>query len=130
MKLLDLRGELVGDLELADNGRVLGWRHVETMAEAQGVMFQCPKCAVGAEAFTRDGKSGYIGVHYVLCWFKEPMNGKEVPDDLDPKPGRWHAVGDTIDNITFTGPGAYSVLLTSGCGWHGYVANGETSDCP
>src|SRR6185312_14418234 len=75
---------------------------VATLAEADGVMFACPKC------FAANG--GGVGTHYVLCWFA----GK-VPADLDPKPGRWIPSGSTIDDLTLVGPAAASVLLTGGC---------------
>jgi hypothetical protein len=84
---------------------------VDSPAEADGVIFMCPKC------FAENG--GGVGTHPVLCWFV----GK-VPDDADPKPGRWHPSGNGLDDLTFVGPGAASVLLTGGCGWHGFVKNG------
>jgi hypothetical protein len=87
-------------------------RRSEVMADAAGVMFLCPKC------FAANG--GKIGTHSVICWFV----GK-VPDNLDPKPGRWNPSGTGLNDLTFVPPGATSVLLTSGCGWHGFVKNGE-----
>lgn len=86
----------------------------DDMVGAAGVMFLCPKC------FAANG--GNVGTHSVICWFV----GK-VPDDLNPKPGRWHPSGTGLDDLTFVGPGAASVLLTSGCGWHGFVANGSAA---
>jgi hypothetical protein len=90
--------------------------YVDTLAEAHGVMFLCPKC------YATNG--GEVGTHHVLCWFV----GK-VPDDADPKPGRWNPSGTGIDDLTFVGPGAASVLLTSeeGCQWHGFVNNGDAT---
>lgn len=86
-----------------------------SVAEASGVMFLCPKCYVA--------NNGKVGTHRVLCWFV----GRGVPDDIDPKPGRWNPSGTSIDDLTFVGPGAVSVLLTSGCGWHGFVRQGDAS---
>lgn len=83
-----------------------------TFAEADGVMFLCPKC------FAEN--NGPVGTHSVICWFV----GK-VPDDVSPKPGRWNPSGTGLDDLTFVGPGATSVLLTSGCGWHGFVKDGS-----
>lgn len=103
-------GELASDLR--------SYRRVETLAEAQGVLFQCPKCAIGAKR-AEDG--GFIGVHSVLCWFKD----RGVPDEMVPKPGRWYPSGSSLDDLTFVGPGAASVLLTSGCMWHGFVTGGR-----
>lgn len=85
---------------------------VEKLAEADGVMYLCPLC------FKNNG--GAIGTHRVLNWFV----GK-VPDDVDPKPGRWNPSGTGLHDLTFVGPGAVSVLLTGGCGWHGFVSNGN-----
>lgn len=82
--------------------------------DADGVMFLCPKC------FAANG--GSVGTHRVICWFV----GK-VPDDVDPKPGRWVPEGTGLDDLTFVGPAAASVLLTSGCGWHGFVSRGSAA---
>lgn len=86
-----------------------------SVAEASGVWFLCPKC------YAANG--GDVGTHRVLCWFA----GRGVPDHIDPKPGRWNPSGTNIDDLTFVGPGAVSVLLTSGCGWHGFVRQGDAS---
>src|SRR5205823_3280847 len=110
-------------------------------AEADGVQFQCPLCAERlanarkATGNTEPGTAGEVGeeggrrfvrgAHYVICWFR----GK-VPDDLNPKPGRWTPSGTGLDDLTFV-PGtpalAVSVLLTSGCGWHSFVRDGEAA---
>lgn len=84
------------------------------LSDADGVMFLCPKC------FSEKGSN--IGVHSVICWFV----GK-VADDVDPKPGRWNPSGTGVDDLTFIGPGAVSVLLTAGCGWHGFVKDGDAT---
>ena len=92
-----------------------GWREVDALAEATGVYMLCPKC------FTFNG--GDVGTHRVLCWFR----GRGVPDELQPGPGRWTPSGSCLDDLTFipgAPPIAHSVLLTGGCGWHGYVRNG------
>jgi len=89
---------------------------VDTLAAADGVWFLCPKC------FAANG--GPVGTHGVICWFV----GK-VADDVDPKPGRWTPTGTGLQDLTFV-PSAgrsQSVLLTGGCLWHGYVANGEAT---
>ena len=85
-----------------------------TLSEADGVSFLCPKC------FTENG--GNVGTHRVLCWF-----AGRVPDDLDPKPGRWHPAGASLEDLTFIGPGSVSVELVGGCQWHGFVRNGEAT---
>jgi hypothetical protein len=89
---------------------------VDALAEADGVMFLCPKC------FAKN--TGPVGTHRVICWFVD-----RVPDDVDPKPGRWTPRGTGLSDLTFV-PSAdrsHSVLLTGGCGWHGFVASGDAS---
>lgn len=87
---------------------------VKTLAEADGILFLCPKC------FQTNG--GNAGTHSVICWFV----GK-VPDNLDPKPGRWQPTGTDLDDLSFVpSPGhSPSVLLTAGCHWHGFIKNGS-----
>jgi hypothetical protein len=102
------------------------WQTVDILAEASGVIFQCPKCAEGKERGEEDGRRFVRGAHSVICWFV----GK-VPDDADPKPGRWTPSGTGLDDLTFVPgdpPRAISVLLTGpGCGWHGFVRQGEAT---
>lgn len=83
-------------------------------AEADGVQFLCPKC------FAANG--GPVGTHLVICWFVG-----RVPDDETPGPGRWVPSGTGIDDLTFIGPNAASVLLQGGCGWHGFVRDGDAT---
>jgi hypothetical protein len=89
---------------------------VDTLAEADGVWFLCPKC------YAANG--GPVGTHGVICWFV----GK-VSDDVDPKPGRWTPTGTCLDDITFVPSEgrSHSVLLMGGCGWHGFVVAGAAS---
>lgn len=93
------------------------WRHQFELAGADGVMFLCPKC------WTSNGNSK-VGTHSVICWFVG-----RVPDDLSPKPGRWTPSGTGLTDLTFVPgdpPKAISVHLTGGgCGWHGFVKNGN-----
>jgi hypothetical protein len=89
---------------------------VDALEDADGLWFLCPKC------FADNG--GPIGTHAVLCWFVG-----RVPDDLDPKPGRWTPRGTGLTDLTFVpSPGrSHSVLLTGGCGWHGFVSDGNAA---
>lgn len=84
----------------------VGWQTVDTIDEADGVMFLCPGC------FARNG--GAEGTHVVICW--EPS----VPLDVSPGPGRWPLVGTSLDDLTLTP----SVALDC---WHGWVKNGDAS---
>lgn len=99
-------------------GRAL-WHHVKTIELAQGVMFLCPVCFVT--------NHGPVGTHRVVCWSRS----RGVPDEADPKPGRWTLVGSSYEDLTLNGdpPGnPRSVLLNGpGCGWHGFITNGEVS---
>lgn len=105
--LRELEAEFVKD---TDGGKTI--TPVRTLAEADGVMYLCPKCYAA--------NKGRAGTHMVLNWFE----GK-VPDERDPKPGRWNPVGTSLDDLTFVpGKKSQSVLLTSGCAWHGFVTNG------
>jgi hypothetical protein len=125
MRLRDLDASFLG--AVAFDGRQ--YQRMDSIDGAQGVMFQCPKCAEGQEPFEKDGRRGFRGAHYVICWFTNPINAPRVADDVNPKPGRWNAAGTSLDDLTFVGPGATSVLMTSpgGCGWHGFVTNGDAS---
>ncbi len=96
--------------EVGSDGHVYH-RYVDTLAEAHGIFFLCPKCY--AE------NKGPIGTHQVGCWFVG-----RVPPEATPGPGRWNPRGTGYDDLTFVPPGAYSVQLTSGCMWHGFVING------
>lgn len=123
-KLRDLNGQFIGGLDPINDT----YHAVLTIEGAQGVMFQCPKCAQGKniidqepfeegeEAFAR----GVAGAHYVLCWFKNPCKARPVPESTTPGPGRWVAWGTTIDDLTLTP----SVFLKTGCAWHGFVRDG------
>lgn len=90
------------------------FRHVETIEEADGVMFVCPLC------YENNGKSD-IGVHSVLCW------NPSVPQTTEPVPGRWNLLGTGYEDLTLQA-GSSSIHLTGdGCGWHGFIRNGEVT---
>lgn len=93
--------------------------YVDTLAEANGLMFLCPRC------WTRN--KGPQGTHMVICW--DPS----VPQSTKPVPGRWSLVGTCFDDLSLVA-GSSSVLLPGSqqelekggaCGWHGFVKNGE-----
>lgn len=90
--------------------------YVDSLAEAQGVLFLCPLC------FQENG--GEVGTHSVLCW----SASRGVPDDVNPKPGRWKLDGTGYDDLTLNADppksNSRSVLLLGGCAWHGFVTNG------
>ncbi len=112
-RLRDLEAQLVRIAQ--EDGRTV-YRHVDMVNDAQGVSFLCPACYA-----TNGGKRG---THSVICWFAD----RGVPEDERPLPGRWVPSGTTIDDLTFIGPAAASVLLQHApCAWHGFVRNGEAA---
>src|SRR4029077_14377239 len=116
MRLRDLDGHF---LKIIDDAK--GYQRVDSLAESDGVMFQCPKCSEGKERGEENGRRFVIGAHYITCWWsKIPLNPPMLTG-----PGRWNPSGTGLDDLTFVGTGAVSVLLTTGCQWHGHVANGD-----
>lgn len=103
--------EIHDGVESEVSGIRQSWKIVDTLAEADGVQFLCVGCFIK--------NKGAIGTDSVICWFK----GK-VPDTLDPKPGRWNPEGTSLEDLTFVGPGAFSVAHPH---WHGYVEHGEAN---
>lgn len=86
---------------------------VDTLAEADGIFFLCPKCFLA--------NKGPVGTHGVICWFE----GK-VPDDAQPAPGRWNPTGSGFADLSFVpGTKTRSVQLVGGCAWHGHLTNGD-----
>lgn len=124
MRLSDLDANFVALIppgaEFPRGGRRWIGSDAAAFAAAQGVDFLCPKC------FAANG--GAVGTHRVICWSRS----RGVPDDVTPRPGRWLLVGTSIDDLTLNADPpstARSVLLTSGCGWHGFVTAGNVTSC-
>lgn len=89
--------------------------HVDTVAEAHGVHFDCPLCA------QRRAAGGDNGVHWVEVTFA----GRGVPDHLgtrgeDGRPTRWQASGTGLHDLSLS-PSVW--LKGAGCGWHGFVGS-------
>lgn len=110
LTLIELEAELL--VRESDRDR----RITDDMAEADGVMFLCPKC------FRENG--GGKGTHSIICWFVG-----RVPDEETPKPGRWVPNGTSVGNLSFVGPSAASVALAGGCDAHFFVRNGAIEMC-
>jgi hypothetical protein len=89
------------------------FERVSSIADADGLWFLCPKC------FRQN--NGSVGTHGVLCW--KPT----VPQTISPGPGRWNMEGTGFDDLSLVA-GSSSVLLTSGCRWHGFVRQGDVTD--
>ena len=115
MRLKDLRPQF---LKYTLEGEHEMYLHTDNLRSADGIMFLCPKC------FEENGNSS-VGVHRVICWFRG-----RVPDHVRPNPGRWTPSGNGFDDLTFVAgdpPMAVSVALMSGCGWHGFIKDGEAT---
>lgn len=80
---------------------------------ANGISFLCPLC------FQRN--NGPVGTHGIICWDPSvPL----PPKGPTPAPGRWNLVGRGLDDLTLVA-GSSSILLTSGCRWHGWIRDGK-----
>lgn len=106
MKLTDLQPEFI-KLESEDT-----WRTVSSTlaADADGLMFLCPKCFVET--------NGPIGCHRVICW--KP----HVPLTIHPRPGRWQFEGKSFYDLSLKASSS-SILLLGGCGAHFFIEAGE-----
>ena len=80
MRLTDLRPRFLKRLTAHS------FRQVETLAEADGLSFLCPKC------WAENG--GPVGTHSVICW------SPSVAQDTAPTPGRWQMHGTGLDDLT------------------------------
>lgn len=111
-----------------DNGQVYFWsttpeqygfQDVETLAEADHIMFLCPLC------FEKNG--GNVGTHDVMVTFA----GRTVPDGAgsrgaDGKPTRWSIAGGSgLDDLSLSPSIALnqSSPPDQGCHWHGWVGS-------
>lgn len=105
MKLTELEARF---MSYHEDGAHRYHREVDSIAEANGVMFLCPQCKL----------DGVRGVHSVLCW--APSVGMAAT----PGPGRWDLQGTSLEDLTLVA-GSSSVRLTGGCCAHFHVTNGE-----
>ena len=107
MRLVDLNPSWVGaggEGVSAKDGTPVPKRH------GIGIMFDCPcGCAV-----------------WVYVSFENPVDGgpPRLNPGLNPGEPRWHRTGDTFDALTLK-PSILKSKKKGGCGWHGFVTNGE-----
>ncbi len=88
------------------------WRiPVETLIDAQCIMFICPKC------FIPNG-----GAHYVEVTFADRgvLPGMGIHNSKG-EDVRWKVSGTGYGDLT-TQP---SILIEGGCQWHGFITKGE-----
>jgi hypothetical protein len=120
LRLTDLDAEFVGDV------KEKSMRRQDSIVGAQGIMFQCPLCAVGKEAGEEEinGKRRrfFRGAHYGLCFFRNPQGTSPIPAELYPEIARWEMTGTSLEDLTLQP----SILFSPpGCGWHGFITNGN-----
>lgn len=107
MKLAELDPDLFR-FEERDGSTYL--HKVQTVAEAHGVDFECPKCRG----------------HHVMVTFRD----RGVPDHLgtrssDGTPTRWAASGAGVNDLTLS-PSVDCTPSNPNC-WHGFITNGEVT---
>ena len=106
MKLTELQPAFIVQ---GDDG---AFRPVQSLPEADGIMFLCPQCY--------RAKGSAIGVHRVICW--QPG----VPPHIAPGPGRWQLQGSGFDDLSLVANSS-SVQLHGGCEAHFFVTGGAVS---
>lgn len=90
---------------------------VQSIDEAQGIWFLCPVC------FTKNG--GAKGTHSCEVTFEgRGAKDDEGSHDSAGKPSRWGFSGRTFEDLTTT---PSILLVPPGCGWHGFITNGEVT---
>ena len=82
---------------------------VQTLPEAHGIMFLCPKCY--------QENSGEVSTHHIHM----PFASRGV--DLTKHTHQWNVTGNDYNDLSTTP----SYMIVGGCGWHGYITNGEVS---
>lgn len=123
MRLRDLDARFVYDAT-ADGCRL---STVDSVEGAQGVMFQCPKCAIGKETGEEDGRRFVRGAHSIRVFFSNPRGAAVAPPAADENP-RWQMSGNGIDDLTLQPSINLDVPgQENGCRWHGWVTNGEAN---
>lgn len=120
MRLSELDGRLYRlDVEKHEN------LPVDTVAEADVLYFQCPKCAEGLPRGTEGGRRFAEGAHYISVPFAAHDGRSAMPQSDGHQRPRWGVTGSTLEDVSTTP----SILVIGGCTWHGYVTNGETRSC-
>lgn len=89
-----------------------------SIAEADRVMFLCPKC------FTDNG--GSVGTHKIAIDFI----GRGTPDEAcihndQGQPVRWSFTGTCLEDLALSP----SIQILSSCAWHGFVYADRIETC-
>lgn len=91
--------------------------YVDNLYEAQAIHFLCPVC------FRKNG--GAVGTHWVEVSFADRgVLDYQGSHNDEGKPSRWTVSGTSYHDLTTT-PSIF--LKPPGCGWHGYITNGEVT---
>jgi hypothetical protein len=114
MKLVDLEPQFLhwDPANWPDKDGIRTFQEVDTLAEANGIFFVCPKCLA-------DNGMHRPGVHGVECWNPSVPLGEGLPG-----PGRWSFEGTGYHDLSLVAASS-SVKLEGGCGAHFFVKNGE-----
>lgn len=85
-----------------------------------GVSFDCPCATCTAQRTGNEDHDFYLRV---FVGFSNPLDGGPPHD---PRPGaQWQRTGNTFETLSLT-PSILRGKERGGCGWHGFVTNGET----
>ena len=93
-----------------------------TPRDGVGLMFDCP-CQTCTAKRTGDHDADFPLRHYIP--FATPLDGGPP---LESQRSNWTRVGDTFETLTLT-PSILSDPAKGGCGWHGFITNGEVTQC-
>jgi hypothetical protein len=88
------------------------YNQVDSIAEANGVIFLCPLCFVA-------NQRSNIGVHSICCWAPGVPQHEHLVG-----PGRWSMSGTGYADLTLSASSS-SISVTSGCKAHFFIRNGE-----
>ena len=87
--------------------------HLDSLAEAQGIVFLCPTCIVK--------NSGTVGTHAIEVTFAgRGAQDHQGSHNRESKPSRWNVSGSGYSDLTL------HPSVDAGC-WHGFVTNGEAA---
>lgn len=104
MKLVDLNPVF---LDAGGEGIMTADRKPVERRVGVGIDFDCP--------------CGECGIRCYIP-FENPLDGSEAPSS-GPK---WERTGDTFETLTLK-PSILRTRDKGGCGWHGFVTNGEVT---
>jgi len=97
---------------------------VDRVADADVLYFQCPKCAASCPRVMRDDGTGYAeGAHFISVPFKAHDGRPEMAQREAQGRPRWGVSGTSLSDISTTP----SIQVIGGCGWHGFVTNGDAT---